>query len=65
LETGKAGKGIGLLKMRERVNELKGTLTIHSNGKGTTVHVQIPRNGTRASIGNGAKSKAAAASRIE
>ena len=66
LETGKAGKGIGLLKMRERVNELKGTLTIHSNGKGTTVHVQIPRNGTRSSIGNGAKSKAAAASsRIE
>jgi PAS domain S-box-containing protein len=55
LQAGKAGKGIGLLKMRERVNELKGTMTIDSNDGGTTVHVRIPRGGGLVAIRGGAK----------
>jgi len=36
-------RGIGLLKMKERVSELNGTLSIHSNGSGAKVRVQVPR----------------------
>ena len=36
-------KGIGLHNLQERVEELKGTLTIESEvGKGTKTHIQIP-----------------------
>lgn len=34
--------GVGLLGMRERVNQLGGVLQIHSNGEGTTVAVALP-----------------------
>lgn len=37
------GRGIGLLKMRERVAELHGTIEFHSNGKGTLVRARIPK----------------------
>lgn len=38
-------KGIGLQNLQERVNELKGTLTITSEiGKGTQTNIQIPLN---------------------
>jgi signal transduction histidine kinase len=36
-------RGLGLLKMRERVTDLKGSLEIQSNGKGTAIRVRIPR----------------------
>jgi signal transduction histidine kinase len=48
LETGVAGPGIGLLKMRERIKDLKGHLTIRSNGKGTLISIRIPRSGESA-----------------
>jgi two-component system NarL family sensor kinase len=36
------GSGVGLGGMRERANQLGGTLAIKSNGKGTTVIVRLP-----------------------
>jgi len=36
--------GIGLLKMKERVNELNGAMSIHSDSTGTMVRVRIPRS---------------------
>ena len=44
LERGAAGPGLGMLKMRERVLDLKGSLSIDSNGGGTTIRVQIPES---------------------
>jgi signal transduction histidine kinase len=35
--------GIGLLKMRERVEDLGGSLEVRSNGSGTLVRARIPR----------------------
>ena len=43
LETGAGGPGLGLLKMRERVTDLKGSLEIQSDGTGTAIRVKIPR----------------------
>ena len=63
LEHGKSDSGIGLLGMRERVNELKGRLQIHSNGRGTLVRVEIPRYAAPVSISNAANPQTAAASR--
>jgi PAS domain S-box-containing protein len=39
---GRGGCGIGLLKMRERLAELGGTLEIISGGTGTTVRARVP-----------------------
>lgn len=44
LEAGTGGPGIGLLKMRERIRDLRGNLNIRSNGKGTLICVRIPRS---------------------
>lgn len=41
----KAVKGIGLKNMEERVQELRGTLTVKSSEKGTEIQIMIPRNG--------------------
>lgn len=58
LELGKTGTGIGLLRMRERVHELKGKFEIHSNGRGMTVRVEIPRYAPPLSIEGAAESHA-------
>jgi PAS domain S-box-containing protein len=63
LEHGKSDSGIGLLGMRERVNELKGKFQIHSNGRGTKVRVEIPRYAAPVSISNAGSSQSAAATR--
>jgi signal transduction histidine kinase len=34
--------GVGLRGMRERVKQFRGTLEIHSNGKGTSILVTLP-----------------------
>jgi two-component system NarL family sensor kinase len=39
-----AQTGIGLAGMRERLNELNGTLEIESNGHGTTMRATVPLN---------------------
>ncbi len=39
---GKAGAGVGIAGMRERVRELDGSIDIQSDGKGTRVLVRIP-----------------------
>jgi signal transduction histidine kinase len=49
----KNGHGIGLLKMKERVNELNGKLKIDSSGGGAIVHVEIPRRVPPVEIGIG------------
>ncbi len=44
---GRNGTGLGILGMRERVRIAKGKFVIDSQrGVGTTIHVQIPLNGT-------------------
>ena len=63
LGSGKAESGIGLLGMRERINELKGKLQIHSNGRGTKVRVEIPRYAAPVSISNAGSSQTVAATR--
>jgi PAS domain S-box-containing protein len=63
LEGGKSDAGIGLLGMRERVNELKGKFQIHSNGRGTKVRVEIPRYAAPVSINDAGNSHTAAANR--
>jgi len=42
LETGVGKTGIGLAGMRERVRELGGSLTIHSNNQGTLLTIALP-----------------------
>jgi len=37
-----ASVGVGLRGMQERVKQIGGTLTIHSNGNGTSVLVTLP-----------------------
>lgn len=49
----KNGHGIGLLKMKERVNELNGKLKIDSSSGGAIVHVEIPRRVPPVEIGYG------------
>jgi PAS domain S-box-containing protein len=49
---GRKGRGIGLLKMRERLAELGGTLEIISNEPGTTVRARVP-HGRRAESASG------------
>lgn len=36
-------RGLGLLKMRERMNDLGGTLEVDSSARGTTVRASVPR----------------------
>jgi signal transduction histidine kinase len=51
------GTGVGLVGMRERVNELGGHLEIHSNPAGTTVSVTLPATAPKtqlASLGSSA-----------
>jgi signal transduction histidine kinase len=50
VEHGTEGKGIGLLKMRERVHDLGGKLEIESDVQGTVVRAQIPRHNIAAEI---------------
>ncbi len=40
--SGGVGLGVGVAGMRERLQQLGGTLEIHSSDRGTTVRVQIP-----------------------
>jgi signal transduction histidine kinase len=40
--TSSGSTGVGLRGMRERVNQLGGTLQVHSNGKGTSVEANLP-----------------------
>lgn len=49
--------GIGLLKMRERVNELQGTLRIESAKNGTVVRVEIPRGAKKSEMARGQRTK--------
>ena len=42
LPAGGVGLGVGVAGMRERLQQLGGTLEIHSSERGTTVRVQIP-----------------------
>lgn len=63
LEQGKSGRGIGLLRMRERVHELKGKFEIRSNGRGMTVRVEIPRYAQPVAIHGAGNSLASASSR--
>jgi PAS domain S-box-containing protein len=63
LEHGKSGSGIGLLGMRERVNELKGKLQIQSNGRGTKVRVEIPRHVAPVSISDAGSMQSVGAAR--
>jgi len=42
LRQGNAETGVGLAGMRERVNELSGTLDIKSDGRGTSIRALIP-----------------------
>jgi signal transduction histidine kinase len=65
LRTAKAGKGLGIISMRERVQLVSGTVVIESApGRGTVVEVRVPvesRKGKRASRGsNHAKTKTVA-----
>lgn len=42
-----AARGLGMVSMEERANVLGGTLRVRSEpGRGTTVHLRIPRQGT-------------------
>lgn len=43
MEAGTGGPGIGILKMRERIRELRGDLKFSSIGKGTLLCIRIPR----------------------
>jgi signal transduction histidine kinase len=48
LETATKGRGLGLLRMEERVKLLKGTFSIESQPKhGTSIHAQIPLSSGR------------------
>jgi signal transduction histidine kinase len=43
VESARAGGGIGLLSMEERIRLVDGTLSIHSRaGEGTTIHASVP-----------------------
>lgn len=63
LAQGKNGRGIGMLRMRERVHELKGKFEIRSEGHGMTVRVEIPRYAPPVEIHGAAKTLTAASSR--
>ena len=43
-------RGIGLLKMRERLTELGGALEVRSGGKGTTVRARLPHGKTSETV---------------
>ena len=57
LERGTAGGGIGLMKMRERVHDLRGKFQIQSNGGGMLVRAEIPHGDAPAGTGREAGSK--------
>jgi signal transduction histidine kinase len=43
IDAAKAGRGLGLISMDERLRILNGTLSIHSQlNRGTTVHAFVP-----------------------
>jgi len=42
LTSGGSALGVGVAGMRERLQQLGGTLDIESSGRGTTVRAQIP-----------------------
>ena len=52
LERGTTAGGIGLLKMRERVHELRGKFQVTSNGKGMKVRAEIPHGEGGAALGD-------------
>jgi signal transduction histidine kinase len=64
VEHGTDGRGIGLLKMRERVHDLGGKLQIESNADGTLVRARIPRNSPAAEIEVRAEAHAGSGDRL-